>query len=99
MSFFVKKFWNAQDKIAEICQWGAFNSDNEKPEKYYDEYDLLHDPLTGNREQAYRFKNQILCQKLCNNDILQYEFLYHQKDIIELYEYAAIGLSIHHVNK
>jgi hypothetical protein len=64
-----------------------------------DAFDLLYNPMTGQKESAYYMKNRLMCQKLCNNSSREYTFLYEEMPILEMYKYAAIGLANYHITK
>lgn len=95
----MRTLWRTRKEVDRITSWGAFHKDKKESEKGFDEYDLLHLPFTESKKSAYRLTNKVMCYTLSNSDALQFKYLYEEMPIIELYEFYAIKLSIHHVTK
>ena len=102
-SFFVNKLLCIQNEIQDILDFDCFNQEKDKD----DPEDALMQPIeflcnsdvASSVFKSKKYGLQVMCQNLSNNSFSEFEKLYKQTDIREIYLFTARSNAIHYSNK
>lgn len=104
-NFFAEKLRTSQNRIAEILEWECFNTSEQRAKrKFAEENELWNatDFLECKRfteGEGVQYSLQLLCQNISNGNFFEYERLYNEAEIIELYMFLARANALNHSNK
>lgn len=103
VSFFVNKLFCIQNEIREIQDFDCFHQekdteDPEEPLMQPIEF-LCNSDIASSVFKSNKYGLQVMCQNLCNNSFSDFEKLYKQTDIRELYMFTARSNAIYYSNK